>query len=140
MLDVVVFEQMVVKRAFDLAHLSKLVAFVFARLSRLCAPVRDGEVAQRHEQLNALLSQPSVVHISDSLPPRLGDCCHKVLITSPDPDIWRWFVEKEGAVQACFPPYDIAEMEALLSLIPISDPTILRLISFPVFFFKIKTT
>lgn len=62
---------------------------------------------------NALLSQPSVVHISDSLPPRLGDCCHKVLITSPDPDIWRWFVEKEGAVQACFPPYDFAEMEAL---------------------------
>jgi hypothetical protein len=56
-LDVDVFEQMVVKQAFDLAHLSKLVAFVFARLARLCAPVRDGEVAQRHEQLNALLSQ-----------------------------------------------------------------------------------
>jgi hypothetical protein len=62
---------------------------------------------------SALLSQPSVVHISDSLPPRLGDCCHKVLITSPDPDIWRWFVEKEGAVRASFPTYDAAEMEAL---------------------------
>ena len=62
---------------------------------------------------SALLSQPSVVHISDSLPPRLGDCCHKVLITSPDPDIWRGFVEKEGAVHACFPTYDLAEMEAL---------------------------
>ena len=62
---------------------------------------------------SALLAQPAVVHISDGLPPRLGDCCHKVLIAPPDPDTWRWFVEKEGAVLACFPAYNAAEMEAL---------------------------
>ena len=62
---------------------------------------------------NALLAQPSVVHISDSLPPRLGDLCHKVLITSPDPDVWLWFAEKEYAQTAFFPLYNNHELEAL---------------------------
>jgi hypothetical protein len=56
--------------------------------------------------VDALLSQPSVVHICDSLPPRLGDLCHQVLLTSPDPDVWRWFVMKEYARTAYFPLYN----------------------------------
>ena len=63
--------------------------------------------------LDALLDERSVVHISDSLPPRLRDKCHKVLITSPDPLVWGWFVNKEFATPAHFPPYAYAEMEAL---------------------------
>ena len=61
----------------------------------------------------ALLAEPSVVHISDGLPPRLPDLCHKVLISPPDPCVWRWFVEKEHASTAYFPLYDYAELEAL---------------------------
>ena len=63
--------------------------------------------------VSMLLAQPSVVHISDSLQPRLPDLCHKVLITSPDPRVWRWFVEKEYASTAYFPLFDYAELEAL---------------------------
>ena len=63
--------------------------------------------------VSTLLAQPSVVHISDSLQPRLQDLCHKILITSPDPGVWRWFVEKEYASTAYFPLFDYAELEAL---------------------------
>jgi hypothetical protein len=63
--------------------------------------------------LDALLDERSVVHICDGLPPRMRDKCHKVLITSPDPLVWGWFVNKEFATPAHFPPYAYAEMEAL---------------------------
>jgi hypothetical protein len=69
--------------------------------------------SESYGALNELLAQPAVVHISDSLPPRQDDCCHKVLITSPDPAVWRLFVEKAYACLAFFPLYSFAEMEAL---------------------------
>lgn len=39
--------------------------------------------------------------------------CHKVMLTSPDPDMWRWYVEKEFADTAYFPLYNGPELEAL---------------------------
>jgi hypothetical protein len=53
------------------------------------------------------------VHLCDGIKPQGGDECHKVLITSPDPGVWRWFVEKEHAMPAYFPVFDLAELEAL---------------------------
>lgn len=60
-----------------------------------------------------LLKAPAVVHICDSCKPRMRAACHKILITSPDPLIWRFFVEKEGAREAFFPLYSDAELAAL---------------------------
>jgi hypothetical protein len=60
-----------------------------------------------------LLSDPSVVHICDSRKPTLDGRCHKIMLTSPDPDLWRWFVEKEYADTAYFPLYSDAELEVL---------------------------
>ena len=60
-----------------------------------------------------LLSDPSVVHICDSCKPTLDDPCHQIMLTSPDPDMWRWFVEKEFARSVYFPVYTDAELEAL---------------------------
>jgi hypothetical protein len=63
--------------------------------------------------IDSLLQDPAVVHLCDSIKPQGGDECHKVLITSPDPGVWRWFVEKENAKPAYFPLFDYAELEAL---------------------------
>ena len=60
-----------------------------------------------------LLSDPSVVHICDSCKPTLANPCHKIMLTSPDPDMWRWFVEKEFARVAYFPLYSNSELETL---------------------------
>ena len=60
-----------------------------------------------------LFSHPSVVHICDSCKPSLRGHCHKVMLSSPDPDMWRWFVDKEFADTAYFPLYSASEMEAL---------------------------
>lgn len=53
----------------------------------------DGDVGV----LTELLSEPAVVHICDSCKPTLMGRCHQVMLTSPDPDLWRWFVYKEFA-------------------------------------------
>lgn len=63
--------------------------------------------------LNALLEDLTVVHVCDSMKPRGGDGCHKLLITSPDPAVWRWFVMKEFATTVFFPLFSASEMEAL---------------------------
>lgn len=63
--------------------------------------------------VDALLAAASTTHICDSCKPRLGDPCHKIMITSPDPDIYRWFAEKEGADLKYFPLYGDLELEAL---------------------------
>lgn len=60
-----------------------------------------------------LLTHPSVVHICDSCKPLLEGDCHKIMLTSPDPDMWRWFVEKEFAGCVYFPLYNGAELEVL---------------------------
>lgn len=60
-----------------------------------------------------LLSSRDVVHICDSCEPRQRSECHKVLITSPDPTVWSWFHEKDGAIKAVFPLYSDAELETL---------------------------
>lgn len=60
-----------------------------------------------------LLSDPSVAHICDSCKPTMDNPCHKIMLTSPDPDMWRWFVEKEFARTAYFPLHSDAELEVL---------------------------
>ena len=60
-----------------------------------------------------LLSNPIVIHLCDSIKPQSGGHCHKILISSPDPLVWRWFVLKEYAGTAYFPLFSFAEMEAL---------------------------
>lgn len=62
---------------------------------------------------NSLLSDPSVVHLCDSIKPSGAALCHKVLIASPDPGVWRWFVEKEYASAAHFPLHSFPELQAL---------------------------
>ena len=79
--------------------------------------------------VDKLLQVPSVVHLCDSIKPQGGDRCHKILISSPDPGVWRWFVLKEYARTAYFPLFNFQEMEALReaefgSLLP---PEILKL-------------
>lgn len=59
-----------------------------------------------------LLSQPSVVHVYDSLGPGGETRCHDVLVTSPDPDIWLWFVTKSFATRCTFPLYSQDELLA----------------------------
>jgi hypothetical protein len=60
-----------------------------------------------------LLSDPSVVQLCDSIKPSATARCHKVLITSPDPSLWRWFVEREFARAVYFPLHEYAELAAL---------------------------
>jgi hypothetical protein len=60
-----------------------------------------------------LLSERSVVHICDSCKPTLEGHCHKIMISSPDPYIWRWFVEKEFAKMVYFPLFSVAELDVL---------------------------
>jgi hypothetical protein len=60
-----------------------------------------------------LLSERSVVHICDSRKPTLEGLCHQIMISSPDPFIWRWFVEKESARMVYFPLFSTAELEVL---------------------------
>lgn len=62
--------------------------------------------------LDLLLGNPAVVHIYDSITPNLGEECHQVLITSPDPTVWNPFV-KAGAKTVFFPLFNYREMEAL---------------------------
>jgi hypothetical protein len=63
--------------------------------------------------IDSLLDSPAVVHLCDGLKPRGGATCHQVLVTSPDPGVWRRFVQKEYASTAYFPLFDYAELEAL---------------------------
>ena len=65
------------------------------------------------DSVDMLLNDPSVVHLCDSIKPIGAGHCHKVLITSPDPDVWRWFVQKEGAKTAYFPVASEEEVEVL---------------------------
>jgi hypothetical protein len=59
-LDVDLFEQMVMHKAFDQKDLTGLVVFVYDHLQGLCSPSRDAEVRLRREELEAILATPDV--------------------------------------------------------------------------------
>ena len=59
-LNVDLFEQMVMHKAFDQKDLAGLVVFVYDHLQGLCSPSRDAEVRLRREELEAILATPDV--------------------------------------------------------------------------------
>jgi len=75
-MDSELFEQMIRHKAFDYRDLRQLVNYVFDKILRLCAPVRDPDVKAMLDELNEMMDNemtiPKVLtkyieHANDSL-------------------------------------------------------------------------
>ena len=64
-LDPELFEQMLRNDAFDAGDLSQMVSFTFARLSGLCSPARDDEIASRRKHLEEMLGKGDAIKFAD---------------------------------------------------------------------------
>jgi DNA polymerase III gamma/tau subunit len=60
-MDSELFEQMIRYKAFDYRDLRQLVNYVFDKILRLCAPVRDPDVKAMLDELNEMMDNAETI-------------------------------------------------------------------------------